>query len=355
MKKVIILCSALVFDFLTCSDVSAAVDINSVNYQNAREAIEDELTELLKASNEKEVKLYINEFESRLNSSPKKAWLNSSEMTIKNGSVKFRDPKSKGYKSDPKLFRDYLSDVRKRINQLKAQTRSKRKPATSIPWASRTPQNMQNNTEQSQNVPEPASLIPWPSQNSSSGQNYTENNQIEGGQRRLALPAPDANALQFTRERSQIEGGQRRLALPAPDVNALQFTRERSQIEGGQRRLALPAPDVNALQFTRERSQIEERQSGLAPDSGGSEVNNSRNQDGWVDRENLNLQANQYMDHLEEASIEDQEAWLNREYQRRNIENGSNAIDYAPPIQDYNPGGNSATIGGGGVPTLPGK
>ena len=303
MKKVIILCSALVFDFLTCSDVSAAVDINSVNYQNAREAIEDELTELLKASNEKEVKLYINEFESRLNSSPKKAWLNSSEMTIKNGSVKFRDPKSKGYKSDPKLFRDYLSDVRKRINQLKAQTRSKRKPATSIPWASRTPQNMQNNTEQSQNVPEPASLIPWPSQNSSSGQNYTENNQIEGGQRRLALPAPD----------------------------------------------------VNALQFTRERSQIEERQSGLAPDSGGSEVNNSRNQDGWVDRENLNLQANQYMDHLEEASIEDQEAWLNREYQRRNIENGSNAIDYAPPIQDYNPGGNSATIGGGGVPTLPGK
>ena len=329
MKKVIILCSALVFDFLTCSDVSAAVDINSVNYQNAREAIEDELTELLKASNEKEVKLYINEFESRLNSSPKKAWLNSSEMTIKNGSVKFRDPKSKGYKSDPKLFRDYLSDVRKRINQLKAQTRSKRKPATSIPWASRTPQNMQNNTEQSQNVPEPASLIPWPSQNSSSGQNYTENNQIEGGQRRLALPAPDANALQFTRERSQIEGGQRRLALPAPDVNALQFTRERSQIE--------------------------ERQSGLAPDSGGSEVNNSRNQDGWVDRENLNLQANQYMDHLEEASIEDQEAWLNREYQRRNIENGSNAIDYAPPIQDYNPGGNSATIGGGGVPTLPGK
>ena len=253
MKKVIILCSALVFDFLTCSDASAAVNINSVSYQNAREAIEDELTELLKASNEKEVKLYINKFESRLNSSPKKAWLNSSEMIIENSRVKFKNSNSKGYKSDPKLFRDYLSDVRKRINQLQIESQQRESAPIQGDLEQVQRGNEDNQTSKERSFGGKLIIGGAVAGGTAAGMQLIRNRQTDtksGTDENTSIAVRQNtsvnqfNAVQ-TVGQPQIEGKTGTLALPAPD----------NRTEEGNSRLALPAPQGNS---ENQRHQVEE-------------------------------------------------------------------------------------------------
>ncbi len=128
MKKVIILCSALVFDFLTCSDASA------YNATNEAKAIEDKLTTLISLVNgqeEKEARVqhYANEIKKIANDKPQK-WMGSSDLVIANDKVEFTKKVVKGAVQVTQPHRGrgkddaqrILDEIERDINLLKAQS-----------------------------------------------------------------------------------------------------------------------------------------------------------------------------------------------------------------------------------------
>ena len=120
MKKVIILCSTLVFGFLTCSDADAVVNIDSVTAQSARKAVEDTFTDLLNAKGEDAVTKRANEFSSLVKGERgvrKAAWLGRTDIKIENGVVEFVNPGSRANGFDMERIKKFLREVYEEIDQ----------------------------------------------------------------------------------------------------------------------------------------------------------------------------------------------------------------------------------------------
>ena len=136
MRKVIIWCSALVFEFLTCSDASAVgnvgINVDSVTVKNAKTIIENKLTELRKLAGDKVVKAAINKFydAAKMIKDPQMrrkmggSWMGSYELIItSNGEVKFKDQtnNSRAYHTGFSRIKEFLENVQKEIEQYKTQ------------------------------------------------------------------------------------------------------------------------------------------------------------------------------------------------------------------------------------------
>ena len=224
MKKVIILCSALVFNFLTCPEASA------YNARFEAADIEIKLTELIglvdspNAKNEI-VRRYTQKIKKLVNNRPQ-IWMGTGDLKIENnGTVqfigKFNQPHQGKNRSGKAEAQRIISEIQEEINQLKAKRQAEAQNNASAHYSNdSTPSISRRFSVAKGTHPEPANLIPWSSQNSSSGQNYAENNRIEGKTGTLALPAPD----------NRTEEGNSRLALPAPQGNS---ENQRHQVEEG--------------------------------------------------------------------------------------------------------------------------
>ena len=221
MKKVIILCSALVFNFLTCPEASA------YNARFEAADIEIKLTELIglvdspNAKNEI-VRRYTQKIKKLVNNRPQ-IWMGTGDLKIVGDRVEFIGPYNQPHQGKNRIGKaeaqKVISEIQEEINQLKAKRSSVAKGT----------------------LPEPANLIPWPSQNSSSGQDYAENNRIEGKTGTLALPAPD----------NRTEEGNSRLALPAPQGNS---ENQRHQVEEGNIENSEPSSNDSTPSISRQSS-----------------------------------------------------------------------------------------------------
>ena len=127
MKKVIILCSALVFDFLTCSDASA------YNAKFEAATIEEKLTELIGLANTEDkqkemVRRYADKIKKLVNSKPQ-ILMGTGDLKIENnGTVKFigkfNQPHQGKNRSGKAEAQKIISEIQEEINQLKAKRSS---------------------------------------------------------------------------------------------------------------------------------------------------------------------------------------------------------------------------------------
>ena len=286
MKKVIILCSALVFDFLTCSDASA------YNAKFEAATIEEKLTTLISLVNgqgEKEaiVQRYANRIKEIANSKPQK-WMGSSDLVIANDKVEFTEKVVKGTvqvtqphqgrgKGDAQRI---LDEIEREINQLKAQRQVERKQRESASIQGDLEQVQRGNEDhQTSKVRPPVKKLAKTAATVAgiaAGIQSIQNRQTDtknGTDKNTSIDIKqDTNvdqysALQRVDQRPQIEGRTSVSQRQRGDVDqysALQRVDRRPQIEGGNReRLALPASE-----------------------SSNSEVNNSGNRDRRMNKGN---------------------------------------------------------------------
>ena len=134
MKKVIILCSALVFGFLTSSEASAKIDVNSVTYVNAKSAVEEIFTELLNVAGKEALQKRHQEFSVLVISNSAKGWKigwrGKKDISIENDgqgnfTVKFKDPKSQVHPFGVDRIKNFLKSVQAEIDQYKATRNNK--------------------------------------------------------------------------------------------------------------------------------------------------------------------------------------------------------------------------------------
>jgi len=151
MKKVIILCSTLVFGFLTCSDVSAAVNINSVTVKTAKSAIEEMLTELLRVAGKDATKAAIQNFYDMVNPPHEKrvkgwkaVWLGSCKINIGNDTVKFEQPESSAFRLGLDRIKNFLKDVQEQIAQIREKQRRQTEEAIKKANTTNTPNRRWN-------------------------------------------------------------------------------------------------------------------------------------------------------------------------------------------------------------------
>ena len=124
MKKVIILCSALVFDFLTCSDASA------YNAKFEAATIEEKLTELIGLANTEDeqkemVQRYADKIKKLVNSKPQ-IWMGTGDLKIEdNGTVqfigKFNQPHQGKNRSGKAKAQEILREIQRDIDRLRAE------------------------------------------------------------------------------------------------------------------------------------------------------------------------------------------------------------------------------------------
>jgi len=127
MKKVIILCSALVFDFLTCPEASA------YNAKFEAADIETKLTELIGLVNSQDkkneiVQRYAQQIKKLVDSKPQ-IWMGTGDLKIENnGTVqfigKFNQPHQGKNRSGKAKAQEILREIQEEINQLKANGQS---------------------------------------------------------------------------------------------------------------------------------------------------------------------------------------------------------------------------------------
>ncbi len=136
MKKVIVLCSALVFGFLASSDVSAAVDVNTVTVITAKSAIEETLTELLNVAGENATKARVQEFYGivnppRFEKGWKAVWSRSYEVEVVNSAVTFKNPSdARALPLGLSRIKNFLKDVQNQIDHVReARNKAERKNA----------------------------------------------------------------------------------------------------------------------------------------------------------------------------------------------------------------------------------
>ncbi|MCR4555622.1 MAG: hypothetical protein K5766_02305 [Alphaproteobacteria bacterium] len=147
MKKVIILCSALVFDFLTCSDVSAVAQerINNVQSADSATVVTDTLSELRRTARfaselgvrldgklvnvEKEYTECVNEFKS-INAGKLQMWTGDLKLKVEgNDNVRFENNRNKCLARGLNSLKEILNKINRRIDRLQnAIHQSQRQP-----------------------------------------------------------------------------------------------------------------------------------------------------------------------------------------------------------------------------------
>ena len=208
MKKVIILCSALVFDFLTCSDASAVAQERIDNVQSADSAtvVTDTLSELRRTARfaselgvrldgelvnvEKEYTECVNKFKS-INAGKRQMWTGDLKLKVgENDNVRFENigNTNKCLGRGLNTLKEILNEINRRINRLQ-----------NAIYAEIPQREQAGNQRQQQNggLPEPAQ-----GQQQAGNQRQQQN----GG-----LPEPAQGQQQAGNQRQQQNGG-----LPEP-------------------------------------------------------------------------------------------------------------------------------------------
>ena len=101
-------------------NASAVVNVDTINKNNAKSAIEGMLTELLHVAGKQAVQARQQEFSNLVRANRAKgwkaAWMNSTEIKIENNTVKFKDPGAVAYGLGLDRIKDFLADVQRQIN-----------------------------------------------------------------------------------------------------------------------------------------------------------------------------------------------------------------------------------------------